>query len=269
MTGTRARQAERAASRLEQTRGFRAVARAGYAVAGIVHVLIGILAISVGVHAAHARVDQTGALRSVAEVPGGIVLLAPMIVGLLALAVWQILWSITLEQRDERQRWHARLVAWGQAVGPLFLAVVAISVIVGARTGDTGRTVTARLLQLPGGVVLIAAVGVGVFAGGVWFVVKGVSRRFQRDLRPEGRFRGVVETVGVIGHVAKGIALAVLGVLVVIAGVTADPDQAEGLDAAFQALARVPFGEVLVVLIGVGFISYGIYSGFRARFARL
>ena len=68
---------------------------------------------------------------------------------------------------------------------------------------------------------------------------------------------------------AKGTALAVLGVLFVVAASTADPDRAGGLDRAFQAIARVPFGEILVVLIGAGFIAYGIYCGFRARFARL
>ena len=269
MAGTRTREAEHAASRLERTRAFRIAARAGYAVAGLLHVIIGILAISVGVHARGGQADQTGALRSVAQAPGGILLLVLMIVALLALGVWQILRSITAEQRDEKQKWRSRFSAWGQAIGYLFLGGIAISVALGGGSSSGGTTLTAQLLAAPGGVVLIVAVGLGVVGGGVWFAFKGVTKKFLDDLRPEGRLRGVVETLGVVGHVAKGFALAVLGVLIVVAAVTADPDQAEGLDAAFQALARVPFGEVLVVLVGVGFVCYGVYSGFRARFARL
>jgi len=263
MAGTPSREAVRAASRLERTRSFRTVARTGYAVAGLLHVLIGIIAISIGVHADGGQADQSGALRSVAGAPGGIVLLVLMVVGLVALGLWQILRGVTAE------KWGPRLSAWGQAIGYLFLGGLAISVAAGGGSSGGGTTLTAQVLGVPGGVVLIAAVGIGVFAGGVWFVIKGVTKKFLKDLEPEGRLRGLVETVGVVGHVAKGVALAVLGVLVVVAAVTADPDKAEGLDAAFQALARVPFGEVLVVLVGAGFIFYGVYSGFRARFARL
>jgi hypothetical protein len=269
MAGTPSQEAVHAASDLERTRPFRILARTGYAVAGLLHVIIGVIAISIGLHAGGGQADQTGALRSVVRAPGGIVLLVVMIAGLLALGVWQVLRSITAEQRDEKQEWRSRLSAWGQAIGYLFLAGIAISVAVGGGSSRGGTPLTARVLEVPGGVVLIAAVGLGVFAGGVWFVVKGVRKKFLDDLQPEGGLRGLVETVGVVGHVAKGAALAVLGVLIVVAAVTADPDKAEGLDAAFQAIARVPFGEVLVVLIGAGFIFYGAYSGFRARFARL
>jgi hypothetical protein len=91
-----------------------------------------------------------------------------------------------------------------------------------------------------------------------------------RDLGPEGTgVRRSVELLAVTGHVAKGIALAVLGVLVVVAAVTSDPKQASGLDRAFDAIARLTYGEVLIAIVGVGFIAYGAYCGFRARLARL
>jgi hypothetical protein len=41
------------------------------------------------------------------------------------------------------------------------------------------------------------------------------------------------------------------------------------LDRAFDAIAALPFGEVLIVIVGVGFIAYGVYCGFRAWLARL
>lgn len=31
----------------------------------------------------------------------------------------------------------------------------------------------------------------------------------------------------------------------------------------------MPFGEFILVIVGIGFISYGLYSEFRARYARL
>ncbi|WP_409156588.1 DUF1206 domain-containing protein [Lacisediminihabitans sp. H27-G8] len=48
-----------------------------------------------------------------------------------------------------------------------------------------------------------------------------------------------------------------------------DPTRASGLDGALRALAGMPFGEFILVLVGIGFISDGLYSEFRARCARL
>jgi hypothetical protein len=268
MAGTSTREAKRAVSELERTRPFRILARTGYAVAGVLHVIIGVIAISIGFHAHGGEADQTGAMRSVAQAPGGIVLLVLMIVGLAALGFWQVARGITASG-DTKDRWKARLSSWGQAVGYLALAGIAISVAAGGGSSDGQKSTTAQVLAAPGGVVLIVVIGVCILGGGVWFVAKGIRRKFLDDLRPEGGWRRPIEVVGVVGHIAKGVALAVLGVLVIVAAVTADPDQAGGLDQAFQALAHAPFGEVLVILTGIGFIAYGVYCGFRARFARL
>ena len=75
--------------------------------------------------------------------------------------------------------------------------------------------------------------------------------------------------LGVIGYSAEGVALMVVGILFWVAAATLDPTRASGLDGALRALAGVPFGEFILVVIGAGFIAYGLYSEFRARYARL
>ena len=269
MAGNPATEARRAASDLERTPAFRMLARTGYAVAGVLHAVIGVIAISIGLHAGGGRADQTGALRSIAQAPGGILLVWAMIVGLVALGLWQVARAITTSDRDGRAVWRSRASAIGQAIGYLALGVLAITVAVSGGGGDD-RTLTARVLGAPGGVVLLVAIGLAILGAGSYFVWRGIARKFLEDLVPEpGPVTGVTEIVGMVGYIAKGVALGVLGVLYVVAAVTADPDQAGGLDQAFQALTRVPFGEVLVVLIGAGFIAYGVYCVFRARYARL
>ena len=257
------------ASRVEQSTAFRRTARAGYAVSGLLHVLIGIIALSTAFGVA-GRADQTGALRAIASVPAGFVLLWAMVVALLALALWRVANGFTVHETDLRKRWTRRLSEWGQAIGYLAIALLAAGVAVDGRAGGGAEAITAQLLAVPGGVVLIVAVGLAVLGGGIWFIVKGVLRRFLTDLKtPPTRVRPAIEAFGVFGHVAKGLALAVLGILIVVAAVTADPQRAGGLDQAFSALATLPFGAVLIGLVGVGFIAYGVYCGFRTRFANL
>ena len=74
---------------------------------------------------------------------------------------------------------------------------------------------------------------------------------------------------GVVGYVAKGVAVAVVGVLFVVAALTHDPEKAGGLDSALRSMAELPFGRVLLWLVGAGLVIYGVYCFARARYARL
>jgi uncharacterized protein DUF1206 len=265
------RDTKRVALLVEDDPAFKVVARAGYAVSGLLHVLIGAIALTTAFGPERGRADQTGALVKVVEIPAGAVLLWAMVAAVLALGLWQIARGIAVSEKDVRKRWFRRISAFCQAVGFVAIGVIAARIAIAGKSGaGNSKTLTAAVLAAPGGAVLIVAAGLALFGAGVYFVVKGVSRRFLKDLGREGTgVRRSVELLGVTGHVAKGVALAVLGVLVVVAAVTSDPKQAAGLDRAFDAIAALPFGEALIALIGIGFIAYGVYCGFRARLARL
>ncbi len=117
---------------------------------------------------------------------------------------------------------------------------------------------------------LLIAVGAVAIAIGAALVVQGCRRSFWKQLvRPRQPLDRAVTVLGTVGYVGKGIAVAVVGVLIVVAGVRSDPDQATGLDGAFDALRDLPAGSVVLVAVGIGFLAYGVYSFFRARFARL
>lgn len=273
--GRREKEAERDTKRValfvEDDPAFQNVARVGYAVSGVLHALIGVIALTTVFGPERGRADQTGALVKVSEIPAGAVLLWAMVIAVLALALWQIARGIAVSEKDARRRWFRRISAFCQAVGFVAIGVIAARIAIAGKSGaGNSKTLTAAVLSAPGGAVLIAAAGIALFGAGVYFVVKGVSRRFLADLGPEGTgVRRSVELLGVTGHVAKGIALGVLGVLVVVSAVTSDPKQAAGLDRAFDAIAALPFGAVLISLVGIGFIAYGVYCGLRARLARL
>ena len=95
-------------------------------------------------------------------------------------------------------------------------------------------------------------------------------RAFEKylDLPPDPVRKGIV-TFGVVGYIAKGIAVGVAGVLFVVAAVTANPEQAGGLDAALHTLASLPFGPIILWIVGAGLVIYGLFCFARARYARM
>jgi hypothetical protein len=199
------------------------------------------------------------------------VVLWAVAVGFAALAVWQLLAAAVGAPNAGNQAGER---AKSAAKGVLY-AVLAVS---GARaaqgTGGSGgseESMTARVLAMPGGQWLVGAGGLAIVAVGVYHVVKGARKKFLRDLTGTGggSVGQVVVRLGQVGYVAKGIALGVVGGLIVAAAVTTDPEQAGGLDEALRTMRDQPFGTALLIVVGLGIGAFGLYSFARARFARL
>jgi hypothetical protein len=263
--------AAREAEKVKDSGPLRLSARVGYAVNGLVHALIGAIAISIALGAG-GEADQSGALRQLANTPAGIVLLWIVVVGLVALALWQVLHALLSRGADAKRRWARRLGEFGKAAAYLIVAAPAFAFATGSSSNSASdsQTFSARMLSFSGGVFILFAVGLLVLAVGVAFVVRGLLRSFLDSIRlPAGGLGTAVTILGVVGYVAKGVALLVVGVLFCAAALTFDPTKASGLDGALKALIALPFGTVILFLVGAGLIAYGVYCGFRARLARL
>jgi len=257
-------------------RSWELAARAGFVVTGLLHVLIGVLALQVAFGSGGQQADQSGALGTIAGTPFGGAVLWFSVVAFVALAAWQVATAVA-GGSPTGSRDHAdagdRAKAAGRAVVYLALAFTALAFARGGGTDSSAQTqdVTATLMSAPGGRLLVGAVGVAVVVVGGYHVVKGLTSKFLEDLvsLPSGRAGATVRRLGIVGYVAKGVALAVVGALFVTAAVTADPSQSTGLDGAMHTLRDQPAGVALLVVVAVGLVAYGIYSFARARFGRI
>lgn len=262
-----------AARAIEQTRWFRVLARCGYAANGLVHILIGIVVVVIA-FGGRGESDQAGAFRAIVQAPLGVLALWIVASALAALGVWHFLDGLLVRATTEGgflRKWGRRISEWGQAIVFLALGVFAAAVALGARpNGDESAQEASRgLIQIPGGVFVLALVGLGVAIGGVSFIVMGILRSFRKRMRiPENGGGRIVTVLGSIGFVAKGIALAVVAILLLVAAVRDEPEAAGGLDGAIDALLQVAAGPFLVGLVGAGFLAYGVFCFFRARFAK-
>jgi hypothetical protein len=247
------------------------LARLGFGVNGLLHVLIGLIAIGVATGGGQ-DADQSGALSELASAPGGIFLLWAVTVGLAALGLWLAIGAFLLPPGDKKDVAGHLAKELGKAIAYLALAGTALTFALGGSSSSSSSTtsLSATLLAAPGGVFLVVAIGVAVLAIGGYFVFKGATRRFTRDIVvPSGRAGTATIATGVAGYIAKGVALGVVGILFVVAAVTTDPSQATGLDGALKALTALPFGSVVLWIVGAGLIAYGAYCGVRAIRARL
>lgn len=268
--------AKQLAREAESSAVFEWFARAGYAANGIIHVLIGIIVIVIAM-GGDGESDQAGALKAVAGAPVGFVVLWLIAIGLWALALWHVSEGILAhdwsgDAKGAARKWSRRLGEFGQAAVFAALGAISAAVAVGARPdGERAAEGASRsLLQIPGGPILLGLIGLGIGAAGVAFVVMGVLRSFRKRVRiPEGGVGRAFTVLGVVGFVSKGVALLIVGVLLVIAAVRGDSRTAGGLDGAVDALLELPLGPALVWVVGLGFLAYGVFTIARGRFARM
>ncbi|MGT2426085.1 DUF1206 domain-containing protein [Amnibacterium kyonggiense] len=250
---------------------LRGLARAGFVASGAIHLALGLLALRVAFHQS-ARSDQSGAIQQVGKLPGGPVLLWAMTIGLFGLALWLVLAAVLAVGGQDAKRWGRVLQNAGKAAAYAALGFTALAFARGSSSNS--RTATERassdLLRVPGGQVLLVLVGLIAVGVGGYMIVKGVRRGFRKDLAmPSGAAGTVVTVLAIAGYAAKGVAVVAVGVLFVVAAVTLDPDRASGLDGGLRALASIPFGRVLLVVIAFGLVAFGVYTFVRARYARL
>ena len=242
-------------------------ARLGYAVSGLLHLLIAWLGIQLAIQGSGGgggSADQSGALQVLAGNTLGRALLWVAVVGFGLLAVWQLTELVGRHEAGDRLKAAAKAVLY---------AVLTWSSLQWARgsggssSSEQSVDVTARLMKEPAGRWLVGLVGLVVVGVGVYHVVKGWRRRFLDDLQSHpGR---VAEVAGRYGYVAKGLALVLVGVLFVLAAWHASAQEARGLDGALRTLLQAPGGQVLLGLVSLGFAAYGVYSFARARHARV
>lgn len=242
--------------------------RVGLVVYGVMHLLLGWicvrLALGGGGHA-----SSSGALHTLARQPFGEGLLIAVAVGFALLVVWRLLdAAFGHREYDGAARWSRQLVDLGSGVTYGVLGFSAVRTAFGSGGHPHTRAWTARLMDLPAGQVLVAAIGVGVAVIGGILIWTGISGKTAEQLDAEGRSGESGRAyllLGGAGHVAKGGALMIVAGLLCYAAITHDPQKSGGLDIALHDLLGQPFGPWLLGVIGVGIACFGLFCLVRAR----
>jgi hypothetical protein len=264
-------QAGRVARRTANSKTLDRLARLGLICRAILYALIGILALQIALGSGGQEADKGGAIKTVAKQPFGTALLWVMALGLAALAVWQ-LWNALVGATKALERFES-------AARTLVYALVVVSVLSLLLQGSSGESgdeqsqdITRSLLELPGGVLLVVAAGAGLIALGGYWLYQGFTGKFLDELRTgeiPGRLRGVVEKLGLVGYLCRGVIAGLAGVFVVRAALTYDPEEAKGIDATLRSLADTPAGPWLLVAVALGLLLFAVYCLCEARWHRI
>jgi hypothetical protein len=257
---------------------FLAYARVGYGAKGVVHLLMGVLALAAALGETGARVaDAPGALRAVAHEPLGKPIVVVVGAGLLGYAVLRIVFGLFDPPRRGRslRLFFIRIGEVASGVAYLLLVWGAIALASGLRPPPSGdvqaRTLSQEAMRLPHGAWLIALAAL-IFAGvGIWLLARGLFvRNVCADLEVGrlGRRGSRVAAFFIrVGSVSQGTLFSWIGYLLFRAAAQQDPRQARGMDGVLKVLAG--YGDGLLALMAAGVMAVGVSAFIEARWRRL
>ena len=253
-------------------------ARLGYATKGVTYAIAGLLTTAAGLHRGGTTADRRDAIRFIADAPFGQVMLLAITVGLLGYALWRILSAI----RDaENHGTDAKGIAIraGSLVRGVFYAGFAYSVLQlflhrgsGGRGSDTtSRHLTSRALDWHAP-WLVTIAGLALIAYAAYQCYRAMSDKLTEHLNLASlghQARATVVALSRFGIAARGLIAGVIGISLIRASLHHDAHEARGMSGALRELRALPLGSWILIIVGLGLVSYGAYAFIQARYRRI
>jgi heme/copper-type cytochrome/quinol oxidase subunit 2 len=262
------------------------VMRVGYAGRGLVYLAVALFSLYAIWQGGRAQ-GTSPVLKHLENSVAGDIVLALIGVGLLAFAVWCAVEAIyDLDARGSDIKGIAArgtlivssLVALGIGGAALLLLLAAIggsgstaeaaAAASGAGSATGGSQIdraVATVMDWPGGRWIVGIVGLGIIGSGVFQFVAAGKETYRRYL-VANRFTRRWDWVLKTGVMARGLIIAVVGVLFVLAAWRANPYEAGGVDKAFAWITGQPYGWVVVAAICVGLLGYALFCFVNAAY---
>jgi hypothetical protein len=220
------------------------------------------------------RADRNGALRAIAEKPFGEVLLVVLVVGFLGYAVWRLLEGLVGHRDAEagRKRWGKKAVSLSRAALYTGFAVSTVRFLISGSSDDKTKPFTARVMSETGGRTLVFVVGGAVVIGGLTIAVRAFRQKFVDKLdtaRMPDALEGASRLLGTVGIVSRGAVFTLIGVFLIDAARTFEPDKAKGFDATLKTVAHETYGRGLLFAAACGLVAFAAWSFLEARYRKI
>jgi hypothetical protein len=252
------------------------LARAGFVARGIMYAVIGWIALQIAFGHSSQQADKNGALHTISSTPVGAFALWLLVVGFFGMALWRLSEAVYGAPGPDGRKAKARLGALARTViyAVTGYGVLKYAIGTGGPQSSNQQSVdlTATLLHHPGGQAVVVVIGLALAISGLVIGYQYWRKHFLKNMnmgRASARTRQVVEWLGRVGGVARGIVFLTAGIFLVVAAVQYKPQEAKGIDSALRALAATPAGPWLLVLVAIGLIMFGAFSLCEGRWRRV
>lgn len=254
-----------------QKEAYDTFTRTGFSIKGVIYILLGVLAVVAAASPAGKTTGRLGVLIWLDHQPLGSILLILIGLGLVGYVVLRFVQAFK-DTNHKGSGWKGLSRRAGYFISGfsylLFFFACIYFVFPNARKmGKEEAGYIASLLELPAGNIVVAIIGAFSFGYGVFEIVRGFKTSFKHHLNFKNinkRHKKVLSAIGVIGYVARGIILSLIGYLIIKAAFNAYVDNLSITSQAFSILSSL-LGKLYMGIIALGLVFYGLFNFVKAK----
>lgn len=240
------------------------LARLGYAVRGLVYLLLGYLALS-ATGQDEARRGTTGALEYVRSIPGGTAILYVSALGLIGYALYKFIAALYDTENlgadakgvGQRGAYLASAVVYGA------LSWTAIQLANGSRSqgGDQNRELASTALTFDLGPVALGIAGIALLVGAGFQAKSAFDAGFMKHI--SSRAPGATCWIGRIGLATRALVFLLMGWSLLRSAWFASSQEVRSLGQALLDLREMGVG---FTIVAIGIAVFGVFSLITARY---
>ncbi len=245
-------------------------AKSGFFMKGVVYLLIGILATMTAFGLGGEVSGKTGIFQFILEQPFGRILLGIVSVGLFGYAAWR--WTqafIDPENSEDDMQNKLKRVGFfisGFLYGTFATYAMKMAIQGYKSGGGSGRTtIIAKILDIPGGQIIVGIIALAIFGKGAYEIWKGISSEHMDKVGNLGfKTKEAVRKAGQVGYISRGIVLLVGGYITARAAIESNASKAGGTEGAFEFMFSTA-NAWLVGIVALGLALYGLFMIIKAK----
>ncbi len=257
-----------------QSKGFEYLSRAGFVARGLVYGIIGILAVKLALGQGGKLTNQQGALHTVAHQPFGKLLLTLVAIGLGGYGLWRLVRAAIGHGPEGTDSGFDRVAALASGIVYSGMCALAVEILLGAGGGNTGnaKKQAAGVFGWPAGTWIVGLAGAVLIGVALYQGYRGISKKFFDDSKTaemSPRVKKWIGRLGTVGHLARMIVFALIGIFLIKAAIDYNPRAAVGLDGALAKILHHSYGSLALGVVAAGLVAFALYSLTDARYRKI
>lgn len=258
-------------------RWVKPLARAGYGARGLIYAIIAVLTVAAAFTVGSGE-GTKGAITTLLEQPFGRVLLWLLVVGLAGYVMWRLIQSLL--DTDDHGLGPKGLAVRGGLLASAFtytaLAIFALGLLGVFSGGGGSNPVVEAMIGFFG--TQLVTVGLALIFAGIalahWW--KAITCKYEDHMDASEDAMKLIHPVSVVGLTARGAVFAIISMLLTFRLISGEAAQGgssvetkPGLEEVLRFVQSLPFGSVLLTLMGIGLGTFALYSFAQARWRRI
>tara|TARA_R110002072_G_scaffold2447_1_gene20259 strand:- start:1200 stop:1961 length:762 start_codon:yes stop_codon:yes gene_type:complete len=243
----------------------------GFYTKGFLYIVLGILTFLAALNLGGKIANKNGVITFLQDQIFGKILLAITGLGILAYAVWRFFKAYkVLKKKDDKTKYFLSIDFFIRGIIYGSFAVSILYKVFNISSNDVSKeTMVSNVLHIENGEYIIYALAIIVLFSALnqFYIVyqKSYLKHIEQSKNIESF--SFLEKSGKFGIGSRGVSFLIFAWFIYKAASTKNPGKIKGTQEMFSYLHSLSFGDILMAIMALGFISYGIFQYFYARYS--